>query len=261
VAVTRAEEGIGSLAQALAARGCDVFALPTVRFAPPLDFSPLDEALGREEGYDWLVVTSPHAVDVVASRPAWPALRARETLAVAAVGQGTAVRLAGAGRRAHLVAEDAGADGLVRALQQSLSRADGSLHGLRFLWPRSDRARRTLPDALLAGGAALTEVVAYRTLPAEPTTSGAFLRFLERGEIAAVTFMSPSSAQGLARALGHADLRVVSRHAIVASVGPTTSDALRELGAPPAAEAQTRTAASLAEAVVCALRDGEGGRS
>ncbi len=260
VAVTRAEEGIGSLAQALAARGCDVFALPTVSFAPPEDLSPLDEALARGHDYDWLLVTSPHAVDVLAARPAWATLGTRATLAVAAVGPRTALRLAEAGRRAHLVAEDAGAEGLVRVLRQSLERADGSLEGLRFLWPRSDRARRALPDALRAFGASVTEVVAYRTLTAEPKTAGAFLRFLEKGEIAAVTFMSPSSATGLTQALGHADLRVVSRHALVASVGPTTSETLRELGAPPGAEARTRTAAGLAEAVLRALRYGGGER-
>ncbi len=259
VVVTRAEEGIGHLAAALAARGCDVFAVPTIAFAPPEDFSPLDEALGRRDAYDWLVVTSPHAVEVLASRPAWGGVRAGGTPPVAAVGPRTAVRLAAAGVRAHVVAEDSSAEGLVRALGRRLARTDGSLAGLRALWPRSDRARRELPDALCAAGASLTEVVAYRTLPAEPATAGAFLRLLERGEIDAVTFMSPSSAQGLARALGRDELSVLTRHAVVASVGPTTSEALRELGAPPGAEARTRTAAGLAEAVVRALRNGVGG--
>jgi uroporphyrinogen-III synthase len=260
VAVTRAEEGIGPLASALAVRGCDVFALPTVSFAPPEDMNPLDEALGGSDTYDWLLVTSAHAVEVIASRPAWTDLKTRGTPATAAVGPRTAVRLARAGVRAHLVAEDPGADGLVRGLRQRLLRPDGSLEGLRFLWPRSDRARRDLADALRASGASVTEVVAYRTLPAEPTTAGAFLRLLERGEIDAVTFMSPSSAHGLAHALGRAELSVLSAHAVVASVGPTTSEALRALGAPPVAEARTRTAAGLAEAVVRALRNGSGGR-
>ena len=260
VAVTRSEEGIGSLASALAVRGCDVFALPTVSFAPPEDMEPLDEALGSSDTYDWLLFTSAHAVDVVAGRPAWTDLKTRGTPPVAVVGPRTAVRLARAGVRAHLVAEDPGADGLVRALRQRLLRSDGSLEGRRFLWPRSDRARRELADGLRDCGASVTEVVAYRTLPAEPTTAGAFLRLLERGEIDAVTFMSPSSAIGLARALGRAELSVLSEHAVVASVGPTTSEALRELGAPPSAEARTRTAAGLADAVVSALRGGSGGR-
>jgi uroporphyrinogen-III synthase len=116
-----------------------------------------------------------------------------------------------------------------------------------------------LADALRASGAHLTEVVAYRTLVAEPTTAGAFLRLLERGEIDAVTFMSPSSAQGLARALCRESLSVLAEHTLVASVGPTTSEALRELGAPPRAEARTRTAAGLADAVVRALRNESGG--
>ncbi len=260
VAVTRAEEGVGILARALAARGCDVFAVPVVAFEPPEDWTPLDEALAREDAYDWLVVTSPHAAGVLASRPAWDTLRRRPTPAVAAVGPRTAVRLAGFGVRASLVAEEAGAAGLARALAQRVGKADGSLAGLRFLWPHSDRARRELPDALRTAGATVTEVVAYRTVPAEPTTAGAFRRLLERGEIDAVTFMSPSSAHGLAHVLGCAELSVLARHALVASVGPTTSEALRELGAPPRAESRTRTAAGLAEAVVSALRLGEGGR-
>jgi uroporphyrinogen-III synthase len=177
---------------------------------------------------------------------------------VAAVGPRTAQRLAENGVAPRLVAEEGGAEGLVRALRRSLEASGGSLEGLRFLWPRSDRARGALSEALRAGGASVTEVVAYRTLSAEPKTAGAFLRFLEKGEIAAVTFMSPSSALGLAHALGQADLRVVGRHALVASVGPTTSQTLCELGAPPSAEARTRTAAGLAEAVVRALRNGGG---
>jgi uroporphyrinogen-III synthase len=260
VAVTRADEGIGSLASALAVRGCDVFALPTVSFAPPENMAPLDEALRGGAAYDWILVTSAHAVEVIASRPAWTELKTRGTPPFAAVGPRTAVRLARAGVRAHLVAEDPGAEGLVRSLRQRLLRPDGSLEGLRFLWPRSDRARGELSDGLRACRASVAEVVAYRTLPAEPATAGAFLRLLERGEIDAVTFMSPSSATGLARALGRSELSVLSEHAAVVSLGPTTSEALRELGAPPAAEARTRTAAGLAEAVLAALRNGSGGR-
>jgi uroporphyrinogen-III synthase len=257
VAVTRAEEGVGSLASALVRHGCDVFALPTVALAPPEDWAPLDDALERAAEHDWLVVTSPHAVDVLAGRPAWAALRGRATPSFAAVGPRTAESLVQAGMTTPVAAEEPGADGLVAVLRQRLG---GSLTGLRFLWPRSDRARRELPDALRESGATVTEVVAYRTVAAEPTTTGVFLRLLEAGQIDAVTFMSPSSAQGLARALGRESLGVLAEHTLVASVGPTTSATLRELGAPPAAEAQTRTAAGLAEAVVRALRNGSGGR-
>jgi uroporphyrinogen III methyltransferase / synthase len=198
-------------------------------------------------------------VDVLCGRPGWAAFRSRTTPAVAAVGPRTAASLARAGVRAEIAADDPGADGLVSALCERLGR---SLAGLRFLWPRSDRARPVLADAIRASGAHITEVVAYRTLAAEPTTAGAFLRLLERGEIDAVTFMSPSSAQGLARALRRESLSVLVEHTLVASVGPTTSEALRELGAPPAAEARTRTAVGLADAVVRALRRNEsGGRS
>jgi uroporphyrinogen-III synthase len=251
VVVTRAEGPEGPLASALAEGGARVLPLPTVAFALPEDPGALEASFGRLAEFDWLLVTSPHAAAVLTSHPAWAAVGAGgDRPHVAAAGTATAERLAEAGAVVDLAPAEAGARGLL----ESFARAGTALAGTRMLWPRSDIARRDLADGLRGQGATVEEVVAYRTLPARGPAIATFLRHLEKGRIDAVTFMSPSSAENLARALGGGDLRRLADRTLVASIGPTTSEALRRLGAPPQAEALSRTAAGLAAAVLDRLR-------
>jgi uroporphyrinogen-III synthase len=68
-----------------------------------------------------------------------------------------------------------------------------------------------------------------------------------------VCFLSPSAAEGLAAALGSDDLAALRGRCLVASLGPTTSDALARLGAPPDVEAAQVSARSLAAALLARL--------
>lgn len=252
VVVTRAEGPEGPLASALAERGARVLPLPTVAFAPPEDPGALEASFGRLAEFEWVLVTSPHAAAVLTSHPAWAAVRdtGGNRPRVAAAGTATAELLAEAGAAVDLAPAEAGARGLL----ESFASAGTALAGTRMLWPRSDIARRDLADGLRGQGATVEEVVAYRTIPARGPAIATFLHHLEQGRIDAVTFMSPSSAENLARALGGCDLRRLAGRTLVASIGPTTSEALRRLGAPPQAEALSRTAAGLAAAVLDRLR-------
>ena len=140
--------------------------------------------------------------------------------------------------------------------------AERPLEGVRVLWPRSDIARDELREALLAAGAGLVDPVAYRTVPAgaDPARPDAhdIRSRLEAGEIAAVTFMSPSAARNLAPALGTADLALLAGRTVIASIGPTTSAALRELGAPPPVESSARTGEDLAATLISYLHARQG---
>jgi uroporphyrinogen-III synthase/uroporphyrinogen III methyltransferase/synthase len=248
VVVTRDEGTDKTLSQALLARGLRGFALPTIAIRPVADAAALDAALERVRAGDWIVFTSAHAVTAVAGRPAWGRLRAAEGVRYAAVGEATAAKLASAGASAHVVASAAGARGLVEALEHA-----GPLGGAQLLWPRSDRARRELADELQERGARLSEVVAYRSESVASPRLHEFRRLLDSGEVAAVAFLSPSSAEGLAAALGRPDLRDLERRVLVASIGPTTSAALRALRAAPGLEAPAPSIDALADALQAAL--------
>jgi uroporphyrinogen-III synthase len=165
------------------------------------------------------------------------------------VGARTADRLESHGVKADLVPPTADAAALVEALL-SVLHAPG---GARILWPRSSIAPTLVADALSAAGATVDAPIAYRTVLVRPPGIDAFVRDLEARRIAAVAFLSPSSARGLAAALPGADLRTLHGLTLVASLGTSTSAALRELGAPPDIEPTTRSADALAAAICDAL--------
>ena len=75
-------------------------------------------------------------------------------------------------------------------------------------------------------------MIAYRTLEAG-SDAGPLRRALERGEIEAVTFASGSAVRSFARRVGFELLRSRGRRTLVVSIGPSTSEALRALGAEP----------------------------
>jgi uroporphyrinogen-III synthase len=270
IAVTHPKRDQDSLVAALEALGAEIVRIPTVSIEPAEDYAPLDRALEDLESFDWIVFTSGNAVEAVATRPAWGAAHTKTLprLRVAAVGAATAARLAGLGVTAEVVPSKAGGAALAAALAEPAAGgpapadARRPLEGVRILWPRSDIARDEMRDALVAAGAGLVDPVAYRTVPAGADPAGPDIHGLrprlEAGEIAAVTFMSPSAARNLAPALGVPDLALLAGRTVIASIGPTTSTALRELGAPPIVESSARTGEDLAATLISYLHARQG---
>jgi uroporphyrinogen III methyltransferase / synthase len=224
VAVTRARAQASALAGRLRDLGADVVEAPALRVRP------LDVSLPDLREYDLVCVTSPNGADELFRH-----LRDARSLAgltVAAIGPGTARALRAHGVEADVVPSRSVAEGLVEAL------ADVPVR--RALVCRAAEGRDVLPDALRARGAAVDVVALYETV-AEPL--GAEVR-----EAAAsadyLLFASGSSVRFYAAAGGSlAGPRLVS-------IGPATTEALREHGAEPQLEADPHTPDGLVQAVL-----------
>lgn len=249
VVVTECEGPGARLAARLEAADVRVWRFPVVAHEAVADDGPLEAALERLAEYAWVVFTSVRAVRIVCDRDAWKRYRwaGQGRPWIAAVGPMTAGALRALGWRVRLTPERPGAAGLAQALTEA---EGGTLGGTLVLWPRSDIARDELRDGLTAAGAGVVDPVAYRTVAVRPPDADTCARALAAGEVDAVTFLSPSSAVNFAAALGESTLANLPGRTVVASVGPTTSAALAELGAPPAIEAPARTAAGLADALL-----------
>jgi uroporphyrinogen III methyltransferase/synthase len=248
VVVTRNGGPDDPLGAALAGMGADVVWLPTTATLPPLDSAPLDAALSRLATFDWLVFTSGRAVESFCGRPRFAAAwreAGEKRPRVAAVGEATAAAVSERGMTVDAVPADARGSALAVALRDRA----GSLEDRHVLWPRSDIARRELPDALARAGATVFEPVAYRTVTTSPPGFEDFRAQLEAGRVDAVCFLAPSAAEGLAAAFPSRDLAALRRRCLVASLGPTTSRALESLGAPPDVEPAHPRATALAEAL------------
>jgi uroporphyrinogen-III synthase len=121
--------------------------------------------------------------------------------------------------------------------------------GASMLLVRAAAARDILPETLSAAGANLTLAEAYQTLI--PESSIAALRKLFAAptpQLDAITFTSASTAQNLAALLESAVLTIPARTTL-ASIGPITSQAMRDLGLNPTLEAEESTIPALAEAL------------
>jgi uroporphyrinogen-III synthase len=247
VVVTRDERGNGRLASALETRGLATLSLPTVAVVPGPELPRLDALLSELSASDWLVFTSAHAVEVVRERPAWHALAGRRPR-LGVVGAATAGPLREGGVTVDVVAAGPGARSLADALA-----LQGDLAGAHVVWPRSSLARRELAEWLREGGARVSEAVVYSIEPVASAALGEFRELLGAGRLAALTFLSPSSAHGLAAALGWGDLALLAGRVLVASIGPTTSAALRELQAPPQLESAQPGIEALADSLAAQL--------
>src|SRR5271168_2175069 len=63
ILITRAPHQASELATQLEALGATPILIPTIEIAPPTSFAALDAALTCLRTYDWLIFTSPNAVE------------------------------------------------------------------------------------------------------------------------------------------------------------------------------------------------------
>ena len=232
IVVTRPQDQIGPLAEALERLGATVLAIPLVEIAPIEDTRPLDAALARLESYRWVVFTSVNGVAGVRERLGGKSLPA--TARVAAVGPATAEAIRSLGVEAAFVPDRFAAEEIAAGL--------GPLQGARILVPQADIASPSLAVELRSRGALVDAVAAYRTVAIEPSPET--LGELDRG-VDAIVVASGSAARSLAALPGGTPFR----DAVIVCIGPKTAQAAREVGLPVGQVAEEATSEGIIDAL------------
>ena len=226
IAVTRARSQASPLAARLRDLGAEVVEAPAIRTSSlAADVPPLD-------GYDVVVVSSPNGAHELFERLAASGRDARALAGcrVAAMGPGTARALRERGVVADVVPQRSMAEGMVEAL--------AGVPVSRALIARAREGRDVLIDTLRERGAEVDVVALYETVP-EP------VEIAKVADVDWITFTSASTVRFLARAAGG-----LPDGPRLASIGPATSEALRELGREPDLEADPHTPDGLVDALV-----------
>ncbi|MBI4216965.1 MAG: uroporphyrinogen-III C-methyltransferase [Chloroflexi bacterium] len=223
ILVTRARAQAGRLSALLAAEGAEPVELPAIEIQGPADTAALDQALADIRDFQWVIFTSVNGVAAFCRRLGQRGGDARVLAGakLAAIGPATAEALAQRGLRADLVPADFQAQGLLASF-----RGQG-LAGQRALLPRAEAVPPELAQGLRGLGVEVTEVVAYRTVPA-PGSQEMVRELLGRGDLDAITFTSASTVAGLLSLLD-GDLALLERP-VIACIGPVTAQAAREAG-------------------------------
>jgi len=168
-----------------------------------------------------------------------------------AIGPATAAACIDRGIRPDYVPEEYRAEGV---LEGFLERGVGT--GTKVLVPRALEAREVLPDTLRERGADVDVVPVYRTVLA--AGEGPVLERLAEGTVDAVTFTSSSTVKNFVELAKGIDVAAAMADVLVASIGPITSDTVRESGLSVGVEAAEYTIPGLVDAVCesyCATDD------
>lgn len=238
ILVTRPMAQAPELAALLGERGLDAVSVPTVAIDAGGCAAALDGMLRGLDGADWLVLTSANGAEALGARLAQSDTDLPSDLRVAAVGPATADAL----RRAGIRIDHVPAEYLTVAIADGL----GDLHGCRVVLARADAATPGLREALVARGALVEEVVAYRTIEG-PAASRDPLHAALHGRIGGITFTSSSTVRGLLRLASGLD-RGRARSLPAFCIGPVTAATAHRSGFHVAAVATDHTAAGLADA-------------
>lgn len=224
IVVTRAAHQSGEMESLLREHGAEPALYPCIEIAPPEDLAKLDGALrdAVSGDYDWLVLTSANTVLILKQRLDALGLRLPDSLKVAAVGPSTAAAArADLGVQVSVVPE--------KYIAESLAETLAPKSGTRILLPQAEIARPVLAQGLIASGAAVKAVDAYRTILG---SGGADVpNLLAQQQIDAITFTSASTARNFVmRLLDEGGDLDDCDGVCIACIGPATADAVREVG-------------------------------
>ena len=246
VLVTRAAHQAGKLSEGLRALGAESIEVPVLEIQPPSTFEALDAALRQLNSYDWIIFTSANTIHALVERAAalGIALTGQAQLKTAAVGGATAKAAKEAGLHVSFFPDAYVAEALVDGLAAEAA-------GRRILLARAAVARDVIPDALRAAGATVDVVDAYRNLI--PEDAAKRLQAALKKGIDAVPFTSSSSVTHLLDAALVAGVPWPFAGVVAISIGPITSQTLRDCGWEPAYEANPSDIPGLIAAVVRAL--------
>ncbi len=244
IVVTRATQQAPALSEKLRELGTDVIEMPATQIAR-LDPAPLRAAIDKISDSSWLIFTSQNAVAIF-----WEQLLGRgrdaRTLAglrIAAVGPATAGALLEHGITVDVIPERFVAEGLLEIM-----RARDDVAGNKVLYVTAEGARDVLSTGLREIGADVTVVEVYRSI-VDGEGAEKLARAIESGTVDLATFTSASAVKGYIDAVGEE----LALKVPAASIGPQTSDALREAGIEVKAEAEESTIDGLVSAVLRAF--------
>ena len=241
IVVTRAHDQAGEFSDRLRSLGADAVELPVISIQPPQDPGPLDRAIGHLALYDWVIFTSVNGVKFFIDRLDHSDHDLRSFKArICAIGPATRQAIENLHLKVDLMPKEYVAESLVQAFRPE------RLQGKRILLPRAAVARDVIPTELEKLGALVEVVEAYRNVIPENAAARAHEIFSASKKPDWITFTSSSTVQNFIEAAGRDALTGIR----IASIGPVTSETVRQHGLTVDVEAKPFTIDGLVQAIL-----------
>lgn len=226
ILVTRSLHQAAGFVQKIKEAGGIPVVFPTIDIQPVSTWDKCDAAIDVLYMYDGLLFTSANAVEYFFQRYSKKD-RSPDDLRqklLFAVGEKTKKNLEEQGYRVTAVPEKFTSSDLAKTLEHE------DLRGKSFLFPGGNLTKDTLADNMRILGANIDFVPVYTTvLPRQQDRDTLNKQFMNH-EIDVMTFLSPSSFQNFVTLFSIERIREFVEDALVAAIGPTTSQAIGQHG-------------------------------
>jgi uroporphyrinogen-III synthase len=243
ILITRPRNMSSPLVEQLKDLGAVPIVIPTIELVPPSSCADLDAALLNLASFSVVIFTSAAAVQAFAARAALLNVPARPRR-IAVIGPATASAVQGCAILADdptlLMPPQYVAEALLDLLVPIAP-------GASMLLPRARFARDILPDGLRVAGADVTVVEGYQNV-IPPDSVVELEALFQSNPPDAIMFTSASTAENLANLLRTVGL-TLPEQIVLASIGPITSQAMRNLNLTPTVEASEATIPALVAAL------------
>ena len=243
IVITRDVKQAAPFIKEIELNGGKAICFPTIVISEPEYWNEVDEKQNRLSDYDWLVFTSANSVMFFIKR-----LQRNEIklppVRIAAIGSKTNKILQEFGCSAHLLPDNFTAMSLLSSFEQD------DIKNKRILLPVSDIARNELYEGLRQRGAEVDRVVVYQNRMNDPENKKDVITLIQKNKIDVLTFFSPSAVRNFIKIIGPKVVDMIRRHrTVIAVIGPTTADAVRELNLTPTIESVNSTSDDLIRAI------------
>ncbi len=254
ILVTRSAGQSSQFSKLLHQQGARVIEMPALVITAPSSWEELDNAIANLSDFDWIILTSSNGVDYFFERlfaqAKNPSVLANTKIAV--VGKKTAASLKAQGLVPDFIPPDFVADSLVEHFPEPLQ-------DTKVLFPRVESGGRdVLVKQMTEQGAEVTEVAAYQSgCPTQIVPEA--LEALQQQTVDVITFASSKTVKHFVQLLetflpGDSEQFPTAQSRLenvcIASIGPQTSIACRQLIGRVDVEAQEYTLDGLTQAVV-----------
>ncbi|MCF6158564.1 MAG: uroporphyrinogen-III C-methyltransferase [wastewater metagenome] len=246
IVVTRSREQASEFADQLSEYGARVIEFPTIEIAKPDAIQPLDDAINNIHSYHWLVFTSINGVDSFFQRlfELGNDIRDLKGIKLCAIGPATEEGI----KKYHIRVDCRPPKFVAESVVEELKKVT-AIQGESFLLPRADIARSFLPEELRKLGGTVTDLVAYKTVMAQPGDTN-LAEKIKNGEVHIVTFTSSSTVRNFVQIIGEKNIASLNGHVRYASIGPITTETAEELGLPVTIKAKEYTIPGLVNAIL-----------
>ncbi len=247
ILVTRAREQASAFSQMIEEAGGEAYELPTIVIDPADESDDLMRAVREAHSYDWVVFTSVNGVYAFfkSLKKQHLDIRSLGNVKICAIGPKTKEALEDKGLLVEAMPEKFIAESVIDCLKPLIKPND------KILLPRSDLARTILVDVLTELGTKVDEVIAYRTKKNNEFDESIIEKIKDKS-INIITFTSSSTVTNLMEIIKD---KSILEDIILASIGPATSETMRQHGIEPNIEAETYTIQGLFDSILSYVKE------